>query len=495
MAAVNIEELVAERDELKARVAEIDAEHAGERFTDEVKDEWNRLNSEIDEYEARIAELELRKERIEILGTKESAREELSFQTARASSGRTENIYDLSTVRRSYDDPAVEASQLKDRALRAIDGAVYPHPEAARISDVKGHVEKLAEKLDSEDGRFSRYVLATNNPAYRRAFPKLLMPNGAAMLTREEQSAVSQAKYAERALSLTTSAGGYAVPFTLDPSIVPTSNLAVNPFRAISRVEQITTDEWNGVSSAGITASWDAEAAEVSDDAPTLAQPNIPVYKAAAFVPFSLEIGQDWSSIQSEMAMLIQDAKDELEATAFATGSGSAQPTGVITGATSTVSAATGGAFALADVYAMEAALGPRFRTRADWVMNRTIAQKIRQFDTAGGAQLWQDNLRVGLENQVPTPGSYGPGANLLGYGAYESSAMSSTLTTGQKVLVLGDFSRYFLIADRVGLNLEYIPHLFHTSNNRPSGSRGIYAYWRTGSNVLSTAAFKVLQL
>ena len=162
---------------------------------------------------------------------------------------------------------------------------------------------------------------------------------------------------------------------------------------------------------------------------------------------------------------------------------------------TSTVSATTGGAFNLQDVYALETNLGPRFRPRADYVMNRAIAQRIRQFDTSGGAQLWQDNLRVGLANQVPTPGSYGDGARVLGYGAYESSAMSSSVTTGQKVLILGDFARYYLIADRIGLNLEYIPHLFHTSNNRPSGSRGIYAYWRTGANVLSTAAFKVLQL
>jgi predicted phage gp36 major capsid-like protein len=41
-------------------------------------------------------------------------------------------------------------------------------------------------------------------------------------------------------------------------------------------VVQIATDSWNGVTSAGVTAHWLDEAAEVSDDSPSLAQPHIP---------------------------------------------------------------------------------------------------------------------------------------------------------------------------------------------------------------------------
>jgi hypothetical protein len=28
-------------------------------------------------------------------------------------------------------------------------------------------------------------------------------------------------------------------------------------------------------------------------------------------------------------------------------------------------------------------------------------------------------------------------------------------------------------------MDVELIPHLFATANNRPSGQRGLYAYWR----------------
>jgi predicted phage gp36 major capsid-like protein len=59
----------------------------------------------------------------------------------------------------------------------------------------------------------------------------------------------------------------------------------------------------------------------------------------------------------------------------------------------------------VSDVYKTEEALGPRFRPRAQWVANRFIYNKVRQFDTAGGAALWMQ-LGRGLANNVPRPGN-----------------------------------------------------------------------------------------
>jgi peptidase E len=76
----------------------------------------------------------------------------------------------------------------------------------------------------------------------------------------------------------------------------------VNPWRALARKEQITGNTWNGVSAGAVVASRDLEFEEVSDDAPTLAQPTATVTKAQAFIPFSIEVGQDWGSLETEMA-------------------------------------------------------------------------------------------------------------------------------------------------------------------------------------------------
>jgi Phage capsid family len=100
---------------------------------------------------------------------------------------------------------------------------------------------------------------------------------------------------------------------------------------------------------------------------------------------------------------------------------------------------------------------------------NRAIWNKVRQFDTSGGAQLWM-YVAQGLDNQVPTPGN--TGARVLGYPASEASAMASTTTTGSKIIVMGDF-RYYVIVDRVGMDIEVIPHLFGPTNRFPTGRGG----------------------
>jgi HK97 family phage major capsid protein len=59
------------------------------------------------------------------------------------------------------------------------------------------------------------------------------------------------------------------------------------------------------------------------------------------------------------------------------------------------------------------------------------------------------------------------------------------------KIAVFGDFSRY-MILDRVGLTVEVLPHLLG-ANRRPTGERGLYAYWRNGAKVLDANAFRAI--
>lgn len=476
MATVTIEELRAARDDLKTQVAEIDAEYAGDRFPEDVKTRWNTLNGEIDDHESRIDELEARSKRVEELANDPAHRErEQDFTTRRSDSVRGDNIYDLSTVRRSYDDPETEGRELRDRALKAIETMRPKHPDVSK-EEAQKNVERLLD-TDSEDGRFARYLLTVGSPTYKRAFGKAL---AGTMLSRDEQVAMESAKYAERALSLTGASGGFAVPFELDPTILNTSSGVLNPIRQASKVIQITVDEWRGVTSTGITATYEAEATETTDNAPTLVQPTISTEKAQAFVPFSIEVGQDWTNLQSSMAELIQDAKDTLEAAKFITGTGTNEPFGVITGATTTVNATAGGVFTLANLYALKNALPPRYRPRAAFMGDGAILDKIRQFDTVGSsASIWVDNLQ---DDRAGT---------LLGKPVFEASEMTDVTTVGAKFLLYGDFSR-FVIVDRVGLNVEVIPHLMG-ANRRPTGQRGLYAYWRNGAKVVDANAFRVL--
>jgi hypothetical protein len=71
---------------------------------------------------------------------------------------------------------------------------------------------------------------------------------------------------------------------------------------------------------------------------------------------------------------------------------------------------------------------------------------------------------------------------------------MTSTMATTNKIAIYGDFSN-FLIADRIGGTIELIPHLFGATSRFPMGQRGLYYYWRVGSDVLVQNAFRYLEV
>ena len=115
----------------------------------------------------------------------------------------------------------------------------------------------------------------------------------------------------------------------IDPPIILTSGAADAPLLQISRMVTITTDAWKGVASSGMQWSYDAEASAVSDDTPTFAQPQVPVYTARGFIPYSIELGMDYPGFADEMSMLLGQGFLDLVARATMVGSGSACPTGL----------------------------------------------------------------------------------------------------------------------------------------------------------------------
>ena len=326
----------------------------------------------------------------------------------------------------------------------------------------------------------ARHMLLTGSPAYRSAFQKWMRnpQYGHQMWSPAEQEAM------RAAMSNTVGNGGYLIPQQLDPTIILTSDGSTNPFRQISRVEQGFSNQWEGVTSAGVTAEWLAEATEAADASPTVAAPTIAAHKAAAYVFGSFEVFGD-TNIETQLPGLLVDAKDQLEADAFAIGSGSGAPKGVVTAVTavtaSRVAPTTGGTFgASSEVYKVINAVPPRHRSRASWIANYATYNVIRQFDTGGGGGFWA-NLGPDTPDQ------------LIGRPVYESSKMVSAITTGSNILLAGNFNDY-LIYDRVGMTLAYEP-LVKGDNGRPTGQSGYLAYWRVGGDVTNANAFRVLKL
>ena len=282
----------------------------------------------------------------------------------------------------------------------------------------------------------------------------------------------------------TGSAGGFGLPIAVDPTILLSGpGVVADGVRQYSTVRTVNTHELRLVSSAGTAASYDAEASVVSDDTPTLAQPVITPAMARYFIPFSYEMGDDWSSLEGELLRLTTDARNVLDATMFLTGTGTDQPAGVLTGLSTTqrVLTTTTAVYALADPWLLKAALRPRD------IPNATFA-------AAPG--VWDITFRfVGGNSTEPLQFDAGRGGNFLGRPKFEWSTMvTTTTTTGSKIMLAGDFTSY-VIADRVGMSAEILPALFDPTTARPTGQRGWFARWRTGAKVAVPEAFRYLEI
>lgn len=454
-------------EEIQTRMEQLGGKHrmsrADETEFDEIKEEFDDLHAHIERLE-RVAKMA------------GAGRSGSRLSVERGSAGEDQGHRDSST---------------RDTAMRTLERAVKADRLATRGAEL---VENLMTNGPAASQTWvQRWAAATGSEAYERAFAaKLADPdNGHLSWSREEADAwraVTLVQAEQRSMNLTDVSGGFLVPMIVDPAINLTSNGSANPLRQISRVVQIAGDVWNGITSAGVTAEWIAEGAEVADASPTLAQPSIPVYKGDAFVPFSFEVGGDAVNFLGELSMLLQDGADQLTATAYTTGSGTSQPTGIIAGlaavGTSNVSPATPETLAAADVYSVQNALPPRFQPDAVWNANLSIINTLRQMETQNGSLKFP-----GLQSNPPS---------LLGRTMHENSNMDGSInaavTENNYPLVYGDFGRGFVIVDRVGSTLEIVPHLFG-ANRRPTGQRGALLWFRTGSNVVIPNAFRLLSI
>jgi HK97 family phage major capsid protein len=370
----------------------------------------------------------------------------------------------LDEVRRGYANPA----DIRARAVGAIQEYANRSDHWALSPDAAEQATRLVEKAGPKFGTVvARQMLITGTPEYREAFTQYMEDPGG---------------YASRAaMSLTAANGGYLVPFTLDPTIILTNNGSANPYRQYATIKTTATNDWNGVTSAGVSAEWTAEGTEAADASPTVGQLKITPQKADAYLFGSYEVLGD-SDIAQQLPELLADAKDRIEETAFAVGTGSGQPFGVMARGT-TLALASGTAATgptAASVYSLMGALPARWRgPRAQnvWLANLTTINTLRNVPSFTGSttSIVNDN---------------GPVPTLLGKPLLESTSVVGTYATTSKVLAYGDMRQYYIV-DRIGMSVVY-DSIVLGSNRRPTGQGAWYAFWRTGADVSTAGAFRV---
>lgn len=482
-----VEELRADIEQARTRIGEIrtelqrlDSEAGDDALTGEARDSWESLETELGERQAEIenAEREIRdRERSERLRESRARWRSTQF-------GQRVEPFTGDDVR------TLPGAAARDRALAVLDSR--EHTEHLADAQLERASRLLRTQSRNTDGsHIARLLLLTENEHYRTAFQQLVTSTSP-VLTPEQARAV-QAVQEWRAMSIgTPGAGGYGVPVLIDPTIILTAQGSPNDILSLARVETITTDSWKGVSSAGVSWSFKAEAAPATDNAPTLAQPEVNTHRADGYVPYSIEVGQDYPGFAAEMATLLGAGYDELLAQKLTVGAGDAsnEPVGIVTalsGTPSDINVATPGTLAAEDINKLWAALPIRYRrtgARTAWMSHTSINNAIQQLGAGDEASFTVSFTEEGV-------------LVLKGRRAYLNDYMKEMAATETKGLaVVGDWVNY-LVAQRAGMSIELIPHVFNAPEEGgatvPTGQRAWFAWARVGADSINDNGFRML--
>lgn len=395
-----------------------------------------------------------------------------------------EQMKDLATRARTEQDPTRKAelnadfykAEAEERRLteeiRQLDAL-----EAAEKRAAADHIEKAEQRGELGDKGKAK--------EYREAFTTYFK-YGAAALSPEERAIMSHhyGTIETRAQSTTTTAGGYLIA----PEYMVELERSVKDFSGVMQAARIITTSTGANIPYPTNDSTSRVATLVAENAtstPTdfvFGTKALDSYTYRDMAAVSLELMQDSAF---DIPMFITDSFGEsfgrgLNA-AFTTGTGSAQPNGVVTASTVGNTAASATAFTRAEMVEHLHKVDPGYRRSRScgWMFSDTILGKIKQLALGSNdaTPLWQASMRDGAPETIE------------GFPYWINQDMSTSLTTGQKIMLFGDFSKY-IVRRVLGMSLRRLEERFIDS-----GQIGFIAFARYDGELMNTAAVKHFKL
>jgi HK97 family phage major capsid protein len=274
--------------------------------------------------------------------------------------------------------------------------------------------------------------------------------------------------------------GGYLVPVPAEREIL--RRMAnISPIRALASVREISTGTYKkAFCPAGPASGWvgetDARPQTNSQQIADLAFPAMELYAMPAATQTLLDDAV--VDIEQWIAEEVDVVFAEQEGAAFINGNGVGKPTGLLGYTKSTVAgwgwgktaylptgvaggfAATNPSDVLVDlVYTLRSA----YRQNARFLMNRKTQAMIRKFKASTGEYLWAP------------PATLGASATLMNFPVIEAEDMPDVAADSFSI-ACADFSRCYLIVDRVGIRVLRDPYstkpyvLFYTTKRVGGG-------------------------
>jgi HK97 family phage major capsid protein len=354
--------------------------------------------------------------------------------------------------------------------------------------------EALAAKFDSMlEARLDAFA-AKMQPVKEEGIP---MPEKVATIGHVKRAADDRDAEAVKAFDLyartgdrsglkalevgTAGEGGYIVPQTWSSEIVePLAEMSVLR-RAGARVLSVAgTQQFNVPTLTNSTAAvLAAEEGDYETIDPSFGTVPFNPYKYTKLTLVSEELLAD--NIVNLAAVLGRDAAVSFataENTAFTTGGGSGAPQGVVTGAALGKETASGTAITSDEVIDLFYSVDHMYHTNAVWMMNQATIAYLRSLKAStSGVYQWGDMIDGSIF--------------LMGKPIIINNSMESTRTAGDKVILFGDFSYYWIADFNQGIPA------FLRLNERYAELGQVGFRWgkRFDGNVVNSAAIKYLML
>ena len=275
----------------------------------------------------------------------------------------------------------------------------------------------------------------------------------------------------------TDSEGGYTVPVDLSNELVQTLKEGSILRRAGARIlyprmaKSFSVPTLTDSAAAVLTA----EEAAFDQKEPTFGVKTFTPYKYTKLVKVSDELLTD-SLLNVESQVIIPDAANAFalaENGAFTTGTGSAQPEGFTVGGSLGKTTAGAAAITADEILDLFHSLNYLYRDNAVWMMHGNVLTYIRKLKDTTNQYLLQPGLNGG------------PSMTILGRPVIQNDYMASAITTGQKTIVFGNFS-YFWIADFGQYTAQRLNELYAAN-----GQVGFRFYKRFDSRIVLSSAIK----
>jgi HK97 family phage major capsid protein len=411
-----------------------------------------------------------------------------------------------------------QRGRLVTAAREALD-EIKANTDESRIAELEGRHDKIMadfDKLEANIAREERVIAAEARaeedrakqrpnmegegrgreepakPEYRDAFLQLARAGFDVQEISPEARAVLRAghvaKVEGRSQTVgTNSAGGYTVPTELAAVIDNTLKMWGPMYdEAICTVLNTASGnpiDFPTVDDTAVTISQHTEAAAMTDDGSkdaTFAKMTLNAFAYdTSWVQISMELLQDSNvDIMGFIGELLGERMARRVNTELTTGDGTGDPNGIVVASTAGKTAALTAAFTADEVIDLLHSVDPAYRAspKARFMFHDSVLAAIRKLKDGQGQYIWSmGDIRSGQ------PGT------LLGNPYSVNQAMASAFTTGQKLILFGDFSKYYV--RKVGSPVVGVRREYYWPNI------GLAGVVRLDGDLIQTSAVKHLKL